>query len=97
MTRHCSSLTPMLRVALRHWRGWLLLSLATLIGGGVQLLQPWPLQLLIARVLAGHAARPRLAAAGLAAAQVAVVVADLALAALLSDLWIRVGQRSAYG
>jgi ATP-binding cassette subfamily B protein len=91
-----AGLGPVLRLAMSHWRGWLLILLFTLLSSGVQLLQPWPMELLVDRVFHGHPAHPRLAVAGLAAAQVGVVALDLLLVALLSDLWIRLGQRLVY-
>ena len=89
-------LRPVLAIAAARWRGWLLILLATLASSGVQLLSPWPLKLLLDRVFHGHPAHPRLAVAGLAAAQVALAAADALLVVALSDLWIRHGQRLVY-
>ncbi len=99
------ALAPVLRLALSRWRGWSLVAAATLLSSVVQLLQPWPLQLLVdcvfdhhplPRTLARLAGSPHALIAVLAAAQVAVVAADLALVVALSDAWIRLGQRLVY-
>ena len=89
-------LRPVLRLAMTRWRGWLLIAAATLVSSGVQLLQPWPLAILIDRI-AGHGRPPsHLTIAALAAAQVALVAADLLLVVALSDLWVRHGQALVY-
>ncbi len=100
-----SALRPVLRLALTHWRGWAAVAAATLLSSGVQLLQPWPLLVLVDCVFDRHplprllrplAGSPHLLIAVLATAQVAVVAADLALVIALSDAWIRLGQRLVY-
>ena len=89
-------LRPVLTLALSRWRGWLLVLAATLLSSGVQLLQPWPLAVLIDRISGRGPPPSRLAVAALAAAQVALVAADLFLVVALSDLWVRHGQRLVY-
>ena len=42
-----------LRLAARSWRGWLLISVVTLLTSLLSLLHPWPLKLLLDHVLSG--------------------------------------------
>jgi ATP-binding cassette subfamily B protein/subfamily B ATP-binding cassette protein MsbA len=96
---------------LADWRGWVGIFALTLLSGAALLLQPWPMQILVDHVLGQEPLAGLLAwvAAVLPGGQTArgllvwVVLAGLALFALASALdvvltnaWIRVGQKMAY-
>ena len=91
---------PVLQLALTQWRGWLLITAATLLSSAIQLLHPWPLQLLIDGVL-GHHPLPHWLGTShlvviLAGSQILIFMADQAMVVLLSDGWIRFGQKLVY-
>jgi ATP-binding cassette subfamily B protein/subfamily B ATP-binding cassette protein MsbA len=101
-----SGAAALIRFSLTPWRGWLLIAAATLLSGGIAVLQPWPLELLVDTVLGSKpmppwlrwmsAGNPLPAVAVLAAAQVILVAADLVLVVALSHWWITVGQKLVY-
>jgi ATP-binding cassette subfamily B protein/subfamily B ATP-binding cassette protein MsbA len=101
----------LLRYATADWKGWALIVGLTLLGSAFGLLQPWPMKLLVDHVLNGHPASPALARAmdllpgggttqGLLAwlvlAGVGVFVLYSAVDVVLTQAWIRVGQRMVY-
>jgi ATP-binding cassette subfamily B protein/subfamily B ATP-binding cassette protein MsbA len=97
-------LKPVLHLALSQWRGWLAITAATLLSSAIQLLHPWPLQLLIDSVLGpkplphwlGAFHSPAFLAALLAGLQVMIFLADQSMTVFLSDGWIRFGQKLVY-
>jgi ATP-binding cassette subfamily B protein/subfamily B ATP-binding cassette protein MsbA len=99
-----SGIKPVLALALTQWRGWVAIAAATLLGSIIQLLHPWPLQLLIDDVLGSHQLPRWLGQIGsirriiilLASAQVMIFIADQAMVIFLSDAWIRFGQKLVY-
>ncbi len=93
------------------WRGYVIIWLLTLLSSAVALLQPWPIQILVDHVLAGHptpawlaslraqlpaAADPVGAAAWIAFGSLIVFALDAVIDVALTISWLRVAQRSVY-
>jgi ATP-binding cassette subfamily B protein/subfamily B ATP-binding cassette protein MsbA len=91
-----------MRLALTGWRGWLAIAALTLLSSVVAMLNPWPLALLMDRVLAptqnrwvSHAG-VHLTILLLASAGVVLFLLDAVAGYLLSRIWISTGQRLVY-
>ena len=97
--------------AVPHWRGWLLIVIATMLLAGLSVLQPWPMKILIDHVLGQQRMPEPLAravallpgggtAGGLltwvALSGLIVFFVNIAFEAVLTIAWIRVGQQMVY-
>jgi ATP-binding cassette subfamily B protein/subfamily B ATP-binding cassette protein MsbA len=101
----------LLRYAATDWRGWVLIAGVTLLCSAGAMVQPWPMEILIDHVLGPEPVGEPLASglrllpgAGTARgllvwvvlAGLAVFVLNSALDVVLTQAWIRVGQRMVY-
>jgi ATP-binding cassette subfamily B protein len=88
-----TSLLPLLRYARRYWKGWLLILVVTLASAALALAYPWPLKVLVDRVLGDRESGLLL---WVVLAELGIFAAGSALDVVLTTLWIKVGQAMVY-
>ena len=100
-----------LRYALPHWRGWLIIISATLFSTLFSLLLPWPMKILIDHVIGSepmpgtlrrlldgipYAGSPRAVVVYIALIGLLFYIVNSLLDVVLTTTWVRVGQRMVY-
>jgi ATP-binding cassette, subfamily B, bacterial len=84
---------PLLRYAVRYWRGWLLILVVTLLSAVFALAYPWPLKILVDNVLGKHQGELLI---WVVLAELGIFAAGSALDVVLTTLWVKVGQAMVY-